>query len=117
MTTDLSGGMLGFAFHPQFSSNGRLFVTFTTTGINGSNYSSEVGYLTSNDGGNTFSPPSRVDTLYDLNEPRGVNGRGDCVARGQGATRVDLTNTCFRADPIMNSIVRCHDSRSTRSSS
>jgi hypothetical protein len=46
-----------------------------------------------------------VDTLYDVNEPRGVNGRTDCVARGQGSTRVDLTNTCFRADPIFNSIV------------
>ena len=61
--------------------------------------------VTSTDGGVTFSPPVRVDTLYDVNEPRGVNGRTDCVARGQGSTRVDLTNTCFRADPIFNSIV------------
>ena len=61
--------------------------------------------VTSTDGGKTFSPPVRVDTLYDVNEPRGVNGRADCVARGQGSTRAVLTNTCFRADPIMNSIV------------
>jgi hypothetical protein len=61
--------------------------------------------VTSTDGGDTFSPPSRVDTIYDVNEPRGVNGRADCVNRGQGATRVVLTNTCFRADPIMHSIV------------
>jgi hypothetical protein len=59
----------------------------------------------STDGGQTFSPPTRVDTIYDVNEPRGVNGRADCVARGQGSTRAVLTNTCFRADPIMNSIV------------
>lgn len=59
----------------------------------------------STDGGQTFSAPSRVDTLYDVNEPRGVNGRADCVARGQGSTRTVLTNTCFRADPIMQSIV------------
>jgi hypothetical protein len=61
--------------------------------------------VTSTDGGNTFSAPSRVDTIYDVNEPRGVNGRADCVQRGQGSTRAVLTNTCFRADPIMNSIV------------
>jgi hypothetical protein len=61
--------------------------------------------VTSTDGGNTFSPPTRVDTLYDVNEPRGSNGRADCVARGQSAGRVDLTNTCFRADPIFNAIV------------
>jgi hypothetical protein len=61
--------------------------------------------VTSKDGGQTFSQPVRVDTLYDVNEPRGVNGRTDCNARGQGTTRADLTNTCFRADPIMNSIV------------
>jgi hypothetical protein len=59
----------------------------------------------STDGGQTFSPPSRVDTIYDVNEPRGVNGRTDCTARGQGSTRVVLTNTCFRADTIMHSIV------------
>ncbi|MGN6429890.1 MAG: hypothetical protein ACTHNB_04040 [Gaiellaceae bacterium] len=57
------------------------------------------------DGGVTFSPPSRVDTLYDVNLPRGVNGRTDCVARGQGSTRAVPTNSCFRFDPIMNSIV------------
>ena len=49
--------------------------------------------------------PIRVDTIYDVNEPRGVNGRADCVARGQGSTRAVPTNSCFRFDPIMNSIV------------
>jgi hypothetical protein len=81
---------------------GQLWVGF----INGDT-EDEDQYLvvTSKDGGETFSPPSRVDTLYDINEPRGVNGRSDCVARGQGATRAVPTNSCFRFDPIMNSIV------------
>src|SRR3954452_10961342 len=81
---------------------GQLWVGF----INGDTMD-EDQYLvvTSKDGGQTFSAPVRVDTLFDINEPRGVNGRADCVARGQGDTRADLTNTCFRADPIMNSIV------------
>ena len=81
---------------------GQLWVGF----INGDT-TDEDQYLvvTSTDGGNTFSAPSRVDTLYDVNEPRGVNGRADCVARGQSSTRAVFTNSCFRADPIFNSIV------------
>jgi hypothetical protein len=81
---------------------GQLWVGY----INGDT-TDEDQYLvsTSTDGGNTFHGPFRVDTLYDVNEPRGVNGRTDCNVRGQGSTRTVLTNTCFRADPIFNSIV------------
>jgi hypothetical protein len=81
---------------------GQLWVGF----INGDTVD-EDQYLvvTSTDGGQTFSPPSRVDTLYDVNEPRAVNGRTDCSARGQGSTRAVVTNSCFRMDPIFNSIV------------
>jgi hypothetical protein len=80
---------------------GQLWVGF----INGDT-TDEDQYLvvTSTDGGQTFTGPSRVDTLYDVNEPRGVNGRTDCVNRGQGSTRAVPTNNCFRFDPIMNSI-------------
>jgi hypothetical protein len=81
---------------------GQLWVGF----INGDTVD-EDQYLvvTSTDGGVTFSAPVRVDTLYDVNEPRGVNGRTDCNARGQGSTRAVPTNSCFRFDPIFNSIV------------
>jgi hypothetical protein len=81
---------------------GQLWVGY----INGDT-TDEDQYLvsTSTDGGNTFVGPVRVDTLYDVNEPRGVNGRTDCTARGQGSTRAVPTNSCFRFDPIFNSIV------------
>jgi uncharacterized repeat protein (TIGR03806 family) len=58
VSTALSGGMLGFAFHPSFASNGRLYVTFTTP--SGTAYASEVGYLTSTDGGRTFTSYTRI---------------------------------------------------------
>src|ERR1700682_1534934 len=81
---------------------GKLWVGF----INGdTNDEDQYLVVSSSDGGQTFSPPSRVDTLYDVNFPRGVNGRSDCVARGQGSTRAVPTNSCFRYDPIFNSIV------------
>jgi uncharacterized repeat protein (TIGR03806 family) len=56
--TELSGGMLGLAFHPSFATNGRLYVTFTTT--SGSAFASEVGYLTSNDGGRSFASYTKL---------------------------------------------------------
>ena len=81
---------------------GQLWVGF----LNGDT-EDEDQYLvvTSTDGGNTFSSPMRVDTIYDVNEPRSNNGRTDCSARGQQGGRAVLTNSCFRMDPIMHSIV------------
>src|SRR3954449_8625908 len=81
---------------------GQLWVGF----LNGDTQD-EDQYLvvTSKDGGQTFGPPMRVDTIYDVNEPRSNNGRTDCNARGQQGGRAVLTNSCFRMDPIMHSIV------------
>jgi len=81
---------------------GQLWVGF----LNGDT-EDEDQYLvvTSKDGGQTFGPPMRVDTIYDVNEPRSNNGRTDCNARGQQGGRAVLTNSCFRMDPIMHSIV------------
>jgi len=52
--TQGEGGFLGFAFHPKFRDNGRVYVSWTTTdGPLG--YRSRVGYITSPDGGVTFT--------------------------------------------------------------
>lgn len=56
--TDGEGGFLGFAFHPAFATNGRLYVTFTTTGPTG--FASEVGMLHSSDGGASFTSYTKV---------------------------------------------------------
>ena len=47
------GGLLGLAFHPKFSENGRLYVTWVRQG-GGTGYQSEVGYLTSSQTGVTY---------------------------------------------------------------
>ena len=57
IVTEIEGGLLNLAFDPRFADNGRLFVSFTTTG---SPYASEVGYLTSTDGGSTFGSYTQV---------------------------------------------------------
>ena len=62
--------------------------------------------MTSKDGGTIFTGPNRVDTLYDVNEPRGVNGLDRLQRPWSGLeTGPAPTNSCFRVDPIMNSIV------------
>lgn len=58
VATDLSGGFLGFAFHPSFQTNGRLYVTFTTTSASGP--ASELGYLESRDSGASFTSYTKV---------------------------------------------------------
>ncbi len=67
VSTDLEGGLLGLAFHPNFQENEQLFVSFTTTGPIG--YASEIGVLTSSNGGTSFTSYRKVlsfdrPTLY-----------------------------------------------------
>lgn len=50
------GGFLGFAFHPKFAQTGRVYVTWTGYDTPPPNFvRSHVGYITSNDGGLTFT--------------------------------------------------------------
>ena len=65
----------------------------------------QVLLVRSADGGQTFQGPFFVGSVFDLNYPRGVNGRTDCNARGQGSTRQVLTNSCFRLNSLGNVIV------------
>jgi uncharacterized repeat protein (TIGR03806 family) len=52
VVTDVEGGLMSFVFHPEFATNGRAFVYFTTSG---NPYASELGSITSSDGGRTFT--------------------------------------------------------------
>lgn len=58
------GGLLGFAFHPDFASVGQLFVSWTTTG-GPADMRSTVGRLTSSDGGATFSSYETIVAPFD----------------------------------------------------
>nr|MBA2475630.1 exo-alpha-sialidase [Actinomycetota bacterium] len=82
--------------HPA---TGALYVSF----LNG-NTPDEDQYLVvrSLDGGQSFTGPRFVTPIFDVNYPRAVNGRRDCVTRGQGSTRAVLTNSCFRVNSYGN---------------
>jgi uncharacterized repeat protein (TIGR03806 family) len=51
---DTDGGLLGIALHPDFATNGQLFVYYTGLGRPGVPYVSVVSRFTSSDGGLTF---------------------------------------------------------------
>lgn len=76
--TNGEGGLLGMAFHPKFAQNGRLYVSFLTTGgANGSR--SVVGYLTSNDNGQTFGGYTEI---LSFDQANATNHKGGGIAFG-----------------------------------
>ncbi|HSO37265.1 MAG TPA: PQQ-dependent sugar dehydrogenase, partial [Labilithrix sp.] len=52
--TSGEGGFLGFAFHPKFAQNGKVYVTWTTATGGPVNMQSVVGVIHSPDGGASF---------------------------------------------------------------
>ena len=89
--TNGEGGLLGMAFHPKFAANGRLYVSFTgndtascTAPPAASNYGactmrSHVGYLTSTDGGATFT---KYDEVLVFDQTSATNHKGGCARFG-----------------------------------
>jgi hypothetical protein len=95
---------------PTVSSvDGTLYVAYENF-----NTPDENQYLVSKstDGGQTFTGPFFVSTVFDVNDPLSsgdpdpaAGNRPDCGARGQGDGRRVLTNSCFRIDSFGNMVV------------
>ena len=78
------GGLLGLAFHPKFAQNGRLYVTWTTTGgVN--NLRSVVGYLTSSKTGNAYDGLSFTgyQEILGFDQTTAGNHKGGGIAFGK----------------------------------
>jgi uncharacterized repeat protein (TIGR03806 family) len=73
---DNEGGLLGMAFHPDFATNGEVFVSWTE----GTPMVSVVARFTSLDGGLTLDPGSREDIIL-VNQPF-TNHNGGQIAFG-----------------------------------
>jgi uncharacterized repeat protein (TIGR03806 family) len=72
------GGFLGFAFHPDFESNGEVYVTWTSTGgANGMR--SLVGVLTSSDDGASFDSYAPI---LGFDQTSAQNHKGGGIAFG-----------------------------------
>jgi uncharacterized repeat protein (TIGR03806 family) len=68
-------GLLGIAFHPDFASNGKVYLSY-----NRDNLVSQISEFTSNDGGLTIDGTSEVP-LFDVNQPA-LNHNGGHIAFG-----------------------------------
>ncbi len=81
VNTDGEGGLLGFAFHPKFAQNGRLYVSWTTNpdGPLPARMRSRVGFLTSADGGATFTTYTNILGF----DSRSTGHKGGTVAFGR----------------------------------
>jgi uncharacterized repeat protein (TIGR03806 family) len=78
--TDGEGGLLGFAIHPKFLQNGKMYVTWTTTGGPGGAMRSEVGELHSPNNGTSFDT---YKTILAFDQVNATNHKGGGIAFGK----------------------------------
>ncbi len=67
-------GLLGIAFHPQFATNGEVYLSYTSGGP----LTSRISRFTSSDGGQTFDPGSE-EILLTLGQPFGNHNGGNVL--------------------------------------
>jgi uncharacterized repeat protein (TIGR03806 family) len=77
-STPNEAGLLGMAFHPNFPTDNRVFLSYTAS--EGSQLVSRISSFTSSDNGATFAPASEV-VLLKLNQPE-ENHNGGHIAFG-----------------------------------
>jgi uncharacterized repeat protein (TIGR03806 family) len=106
-------GLLGFAFHPDFETNGRLFVSYTGFDRAGAPRSF-VSELSSSDGGLTFDPGSE-QILLSIDKPFDNHNGGHIefgpdgylyVATGDGGSGGDPLNSGQDTSTLLGAILR-----------
>jgi uncharacterized repeat protein (TIGR03806 family) len=76
------GGLLGMAFHPNYATNGYVYLSWTEDGPSGSPLVSIVARFTSNNGGLTLDSGSRT-VIISANQPY-TNHNGGQITFGPG---------------------------------
>ncbi|MFO0761313.1 MAG: PQQ-dependent sugar dehydrogenase [Byssovorax sp.] len=91
------GGLLGLAFHPKFSQNGKVFFSYTTTG-GPSGLRSVVASMTSGDGGKTFGNYQEV--LGPFDQPFTNHNGGDAHFGADGYLYLSFGDGGSGGDPL-----------------
>ncbi|MBA2410871.1 MAG: PQQ-dependent sugar dehydrogenase [Gammaproteobacteria bacterium] len=117
VTVDASGegGLLGFALHPDFASNGQAFLSYTVTGPDANTpLVSRISRVTSTDGGRTFDPASE-EILFNLDQPFTNHNGGHLafgpdghlyIAFGDGGGGGDPRNNAQNRDNLYGAVLR-----------
>ncbi len=91
-------GLLGMAFHPDFSRNGQVFLSYTRRG---SPLISTVSRFTSKDGGRTLDPRSEV-VILSLAQPYGNHNGGNIAFGPDGYLYIGFGDGGAGGDPHRN---------------
>jgi uncharacterized repeat protein (TIGR03806 family) len=104
-------GLLGMAFHPNFATNGQVFLSYTRT--NGG-LQSVISRFTSSDNGQTLDPNSEqiiltVDQPYDNHNGGGINFGPDgylYIGFGDGGSGGDPQNNAQNLNSLLGKMLR-----------
>jgi len=89
-------GLLGMAFHPDFATNGRVFLNFTD--LSGDQIRSVTAEFTSRDGGQTLDPASERDLLT-VHKPQANHNGGNIEFGPDGFLYIGLGDGGGSGDP------------------
>ena len=94
------GGLLGMAFHPRFSANGQVFLSYTTAPANpGAVLESRLSRFVSSDGGLSFDPATE-EILLRLDQPFSNHNGGHLVFGPDGLLYFGLGDGGSAGDPL-----------------
>ncbi len=94
--TASEAGLLGIAFHPDFASNGEVFLSYTTPGTG--RFVSRISRMTSPDGGLTLDPDSETVVLA-LEQPYANHNGGDIHFGPDGMLYIGFGDGGAGSDP------------------
>lgn len=113
--TSGEGGLLDIAFHPDFASNGYVYVHYTTTGPDASTpLITRIARFTSSDGGNSFDPASEF-TVLSVDQPYTNHNGGSIgfgsdgylyIGLGDGGSGGDPQNHAQNINDLLGAVLR-----------
>jgi uncharacterized repeat protein (TIGR03806 family) len=96
--TSSEAGLLGLAFHPDFATNGQLYVSYTPRSGPGG-FASRISRFTSTDGGASF-PPESEEVLFEVSQPYSNHNGGHITFGPDGYLYIGLGDGGSAGDPL-----------------
>ncbi|PRQ01181.1 PQQ-dependent sugar dehydrogenase [Enhygromyxa salina] len=112
LATAPEAGLLGLAFHPDFATNGYVYLSLTTPGAGA--FISRIARYHSDDGGLSLDPASEA-VIFDLTQPYTNHNGGDIhfghdgllyIGFGDGGSKEDPNGHGQNTDTLLGSMLR-----------
>ncbi len=112
---DIEGGLMGIAFHPDFTRNGYMFLSYTgPSSISGFPFTSYISRFTTHDGGASFNSVEE-EILIQFNQPSVLHNNGHLlfgpegylyIGSGDGGPLGDRSNNGQNTHNLFSAILR-----------